>query len=268
VARILSKGVWFDQVAPASLYETEFEAVVLQNASLLFPHHILIPFKVLLYAENESAIADMALVEERCREWWLVEVEMVHHSLDSHVLPQVRTLSRCSCGPAEAQELARQCPQLQPSSILDMVKGKAPRVLVLLNTSAPEWILPLRRYDAEIAVVEIFRSGMNQRLFRVNGFSPSPPPSAFSECALDPILPGFLQVESPAALKLPTKDRVAIEYEGGVSYWERVDSMDRVWLTPMGANPLKANEKYNLVRRVDGSYQILTKAAATGRGFR
>jgi len=265
MARILVNGEWFEQIYPASLYEAEFETIVLQNSPHLFPNHFLVPFKILLFSDDDSAIADMALVEKQCREWWLVEVEMSHHSLDGHVIPQVRTLSRCTLGPAEADILAHRCPQLEPSTIHDLVKGRPPRVLVVLNAAEPSWMAPLRQYDAELAIVEIFRSQLNRRLFRVNGFIPSPPPSEQSRCAFDPMLPGFLMIESPAPLSIPTKDRVPVEYQGGISFWERVDSADRVWLSPIGSNPLPTSESYELVRRSDGVLELIQSARVARR---
>jgi hypothetical protein len=252
MARILSQREWFDQIASTAMYETEFESIITTYADVLYPEYYVVPFKATVSAEDSTAKADLALIEKNYRQWWVGEVEMGHHSLESHVLPQVRTLSRAVYGEEEALRLSAKCPALNSARLLDMMKGTQPRVLVIVNTPRPAWAPVLRRYDALLAVFEIFRSQKNEFLFRLNGEQPASMPDLLSTCSFDPLLPRFLIVNSPGALNAAPRSKISIFYDNQITVWERIDSADKVWLSPVGPNPLSPSMKYEILRRATG----------------
>src|SRR5438132_500456 len=139
MSRILLDGEWFEQISVSALYETEYEEVFSSNVELIYPYYYLAPFKLTVSHENESAKADFALIHKQCRDWWVVEVELGSHSLEGHVLPQVRTLSRAVYGQREADYLCGKVPLLDKRLVTAMMKGQQPRVLVMVNTPKPEW---------------------------------------------------------------------------------------------------------------------------------
>src|SRR6266853_4682229 len=100
--RLLVGSDWYEPLDGAALYEQEFERVLFQRAPSLFPGYVPVRFKKLVYSETDGARADYALVEAQYRDWWIVEVEMGHHSLEDHVLPQVAILARAHYGEEEA----------------------------------------------------------------------------------------------------------------------------------------------------------------------
>ena len=144
MARILVGDDWYEEISSASLYETEFEAVVRQEATKLFPGYHFVPFTQTVYADGESARADFALIEEEYRGWWVGEVEMAHHSFNGHVLPQIRTLADAAYGEGEARSICRKNAALSLDKMLDLMKGKPPRVLVVVNTPVSGWSGPLK----------------------------------------------------------------------------------------------------------------------------
>jgi hypothetical protein len=259
MARILVNGDWYEQVAPTAFYESEFEAVLLNQAPTLYPEFFSTEFKTLVTNEQgDSAKADLALIDRQYREWWVVEVEMGHHSLDGHVLPQVRTLATGVYGRAHAEYLAARSKQLDVESVHTLMKGRQPRVLVVVNTPKPEWVDALARYDALLAVFELFRSSLDKHVYRVNGQHPSSSPDVVSDFYCDLLLPNFAVVAAPAALGVPPKGSVTIRFGSGVTDWERVDAQDKVWLASRGPMPLQRNERYEIVRQ-DGELVVRTK---------
>jgi len=252
MARILSQGEWFEQIASTAIYESEFESIVTAYGDALYPEYYVVPFKTTVYADDAAAKADLALIEKNYREWWVAEVEMGHHSLESHVLPQVRTLSRAVYGEEEVRRLASKCPALDIARLVDMTKGTQPKVIVIVNTPRPTWGPILKRYDALLAVFEIFRSQKNEFVFRLNGEQPTCAPNLLSGCMFDPLLPRFLMVNSPAALNVAPRAKVSIFHHGQITEWERIDSSDKVWLSPVGPNPLSPNMRYDILRLPNG----------------
>jgi hypothetical protein len=256
MAKILFQNRWFEELAPTSVYESVFEGIVKAHALSLWPRFHAVRFKAAVYAENTAAKPDFALVEHGYREWWVVEVEMEHHSLDGHVLPQIRTLAEASYGKDEATKLCESCPDLDVGKVTDMMKGRQPRVLVVVNKPRPEWIKPLAKHDASLAVFEVFRSDRNEYLFRVNGEHPIGPSEVVSLCRFDSLITRWLVVDSPAGLGVSPQGKVQIIYHDHLTEWQRIDVSDKVWLLSLGPNPLSEDYDYEILRRGDGQFMF------------
>jgi hypothetical protein len=88
MARVLLKDAFFEELAPGSMLETDFESIVINQGRLIFPDFFVIPFKATVSSDDDSAKPDLALIERSYREWWVVEVELGNHSFEGHVLPR------------------------------------------------------------------------------------------------------------------------------------------------------------------------------------
>ena len=250
--RLLLSEEWFDTVSSEGQYESDFESLILSRRNALFPHFHVVPFRMPVESEEGRKIPDLALVDFTYRFWWVVEVEMAHHSLYGHVIPQVEVFARGKYGEEHASHLASRRDDLDRSALQDMIMGAQPRVLVVVNRNVPDWIEPIHRLDAMVTVVEIFRSGRNQHILRVNGDYPEGEDAHIASlCRLDGILPNLLQVDSPASLGVATGEQISIEFNGGLTGWSRLDTSDRVWLVPLGRNPLVANQEYLIMKDAD-----------------
>lgn len=255
MARLLLRGETYESVSPNALFEGDYERLLLTHRDALYPHGHLVPFKCNVDSEFGRARADLALIDKSYRKWWVVEVETADHSLEGHVEPQVRALANGKYGADHARYLSAQSPDLDHNSLSEMVRGAQPRVLVLVNRACPEWIAPLRRWDARIGIVEIFRSPRSVEVLRINGEHPEMNEDVLSACRIDPILRRSLVIDSPAALPVEEGGLVQIWYEGGVSDWKRVSTSDVVWLMPIRRSPLPHGVvEFSLVR--DGSGQL------------
>lgn len=256
MAKILYRNKLFDEIASTSLYENEFERLILQYSDLIFPNHHLVPFKITVQNEYGSAQADLVLIEKNYSRWWVVEVELGHHSLNGHVLPQVSTLARAAYGIKEAKYLSNNNAKLDYSKLIDLFKGAQPNVVVIVNEPKPEWERALSKHDAIITIVQIFRNENNEHVFRINGDYPDPDSIATSICYLDKEMLNFLVIDSPGGLNLPENKKFKIFYDKKVTYWKRIDVTDRVWLMPLGNHPLELNKTYNLILMGDGEYSF------------
>ncbi len=247
--RLLGDTEWFEPLSSEGQYEADFEGIVTSRAGVLFPEYFALPFKKAVHSEHDSRVPDLALIEKGYRSWWVVEIEMAHHSLYGHVLPQVQTFANGKYETEHIEYLVSRSKALDASAATDMVKGSQPGVLVIVNKDCPSWIEPIRRHGGLLAVVEVFRSGRNQYILRVNGETPAPTVSKLvSTCRLDPLLPRLLQIDSPAALGVGVGGSVSIGLGHGLTDWQRVDASRSVWLLPLGRNPLVARQEYAIMR--------------------
>ena len=251
MARFLLGDEWFDQLSSTAFYENEYERLLLSNARALFPAYHVVAFKPIIQSEYGTARPDLALVDRELRLWWVVEVELAHHSLNGHVLPQVEVLVSGRYGASEADLLSKSIPDLHSEAAADLVKGAQPPVLVIVNQTRPGWHEAIAQMGASLMIAEVFRSGRNAHAIRANGAYPTIAGDFVSECTLDRSLPGLLVVQSPARLDAPQGARLEIEIAGTITEWTRFDVQDKVWLKPQGGDPLEGRRgPFRLSRNV------------------
>lgn len=77
---------------PDAPIEIDFEASVVKALSCFYPKYDCIVFGGSFLHEGKVAKPDLALVAKDLSHWFVIEVELLSHSLEGHVLPQVRTL--------------------------------------------------------------------------------------------------------------------------------------------------------------------------------
>lgn len=152
MARLLIDDEWYEAIDGRSWYERDFESVVEAHAHALFPSCHVIPFKIAVESEHGRKVPDLALVDTAYREWSVVEIEMAHHSLRGHVIPQVEVFAQGAYGEEHVQHLTGRLGSPDPAVVADMIKGAQPRVLVVVNQETPSWAEPIRRAGGELLV--------------------------------------------------------------------------------------------------------------------
>jgi hypothetical protein len=263
MARILYNDEWFEELSSREHYETEFENVLTQEAHRLFGNFHLVPFKMLVESEldADARIPDFALVHRGYKNWWVVEVELGHHSLDGHVLPQVRTLARAKYGHAHADFLCGRLATLNREKIVEMFKGSQPRVLVIVNVPTPGWAEQLRPFGAAVAICQIFRSRHNRYVLRLNGEYPSQDETVITTCECSPLIHRLLALHAPTQLALQPGERVLLYYEAQASEWERIDTAGEVYLHALRDHNLRPGKRYEIVRQSDETLVIRPSAS-------
>ncbi len=256
MAKLLCNSEWYFRVSSSSYYEVDFEALLLEQAEILYPEYFMVDFKTAVSSDHGVAKPDMALIEREYRRWWIVEIELAHHPR-SHAVRQVEVFATANYGLKEAEYLKQHNPSLHLGMLTDMMKGAPPGVLVIVNGLKPKWADELIRYDAIVATVEMFRSDRNQHILQVNGAYPSVECNVISICRLDPYIPRLLLIESPANLPSFGSGPLSIEYMGSIGQWERMDTQDRVWLNPVKSNPLSIGKKFSLLRGDRGQLSLV-----------
>ena len=258
---------WYEELASGTMYETDYQELLRQQAPKLYPDYVVVRFDCIVTSDStaDSACPDLALVERGYRDWWVVEVELSCHSLRAHVEPQVRTLATGRYGPDEAAKLACGDSRLAAHLLEDMVKGTQPRVLVVVDKPVPMWHDVLKPWDARVAIFEVFRSDANKYLFRLNGDQPGGTEQVVSLCSLDPRLPSLMRIASPASLGCRAGEAIQIWHEGGTTEWARVDAADTVWLSPVSTHALRPGHEYAIVRHGDGHLELVPSVTRKGR---
>ncbi|WP_142683036.1 hypothetical protein [Chitinophaga polysaccharea] len=256
MARVLINDEWYDEVSAKALRESEFEEIFLRNVDIIYPDYYTIPFKIIVESEYGNAKADLALIDRDYLNWWVVEVEMSRHSLNSHVLPQVEILSNALYDAEIAAFFHKKNPTLDLQRLDALLKGKQPRVMVVLDIPKDKWSQKLEKYNAILSIFQIFRSQNGNLIFRLNGEYPHKFTPNQSKCKFPQLLNRFLKVESPAILNILDKEKISIICDGATTEWKRIDIKDSVYLYPVSYNPLDIKKDYLLLQKPDNTYHL------------
>lgn len=250
MSRLLVASEWYEGLASDTLLEGEYEQIILTHAEELFPDFLAVRFNKIVEFEDSLKRPDFALISRNYGSWWIVEVELAHHSLLRHVIPQVEVFSRARYSADDASYIKRQAGQLDIKRLRDMMKGEQPRVLVVVNQPRPEWRPHLQTYNAALAIAEVFRSSHLRHIIRLDGDSPRAviDDDVLTTCHFDRQLPRLLIVNSPARISAIPSTPFAIEFDGAMTEWVKMGTGDRVWLGPTrGRNPLPPGHTFELI---------------------
>src|SRR5580658_2270176 len=137
--------------------ETEFELIVAKALMCIYPDHSCFPFGGTFKLEDNVSRPDLALVAKDLSHWFVIEIELISHSLDGHVLPQVRTFRYgepqrdCISVLSKALSLDR----FQSEQIVQSV----PRtVAVIANKRHRDWEIALRSLEVQLLTVSAFNA--------------------------------------------------------------------------------------------------------------
>lgn len=254
VTKLVANGQVFTGLGTSEMFEIEFERLIAQAAPQLFPGWHFVPFQApVTSSRGDTRKPDFALIDQRYRAWWVVEIEMAQHPFENHVMPQVEVLWDGLFGEEHVRYLLEQAPHLDQQALQSMMRGEHPRVYVLVNMPCPEWETPLVRFGAALGVVQVLRSDQNRYALCLDGFQPEPPGISVTRCHRDSTIQKFMVVESPAALPRPVVGPLTIQFDGVASNWNRTDTKSSVYLVPQRGDPLGSSKVAEIQCRDDGT---------------
>ena len=99
----------YEQVSPKAHSEAEFTNALLTKRFELFPEFHVCRFEVLVEAPYVNKKPDLAIIDKKYTNWWVVEVELNHHPLKNHVLPQVSAFAEGNYNQKHADYIMRFC---------------------------------------------------------------------------------------------------------------------------------------------------------------
>lgn len=159
----------FYMVDPDAPSEAEFEFAVVRALACAFPaYHCVLFGGTFVHSDSGARRPDLALVARDFSHWFVVEVELTSHSLESHVLPQVRAFcygtpqADCAGSLSRNLEITRE----QAQTLLAFVPSS---VAVIANRYDQRWADSLAGLGAQLLVVSLFETEGGQRAAEVDG---------------------------------------------------------------------------------------------------
>lgn len=228
---IYQNGIKHDLVKSGALYESQYEIIVKENLLKMFPDIVLVDFKKTVSSEFGTAQADFAIIRKDYKQWWVVEVELAHHSFEGHVWPQVNTLNNAYYGYDEACYLNQKNPVLELESLIQMMRGEPPKVIVIVDRDKSEWKRIFDLHDIGLITMQPYLSVFNKYILLVDGSLDLYQADIVTEIKLAESLGSFWKVQAPISLAKYEKE-VPILIYGEVSVWTKVQTRDQLWLVP------------------------------------
>ena len=250
----------FELWDPDASTEVEFEMVVARALACVYPQHFCVMFSGGFQYDNRVYRPDMALIAKDYSHWFIVEVELVTHSFENHVLPQVR---------------AFQYGEPQPNCIGSLVNSKVanphqaetlmsfvPRtVAVVANKWNSEWSLGLAALQVQLLAISVFRSKQGLEAVEVNGRLES----FMAHLGFGRFVAVDRSLVFPKNLSLPDGEVQINDPEGSIGTWVIRRDGNFAWMVKsVGTPDLQDGCYVQLIRTLDGGYSF-RRPAARGR---
>lgn len=238
----------YEMVDPSTYYEIEFEAEVVKALCCLYPDYLCRVFAGTFELDGERHSADLALVHRSLSHWFVVEVELVSHSLEGHVLPQVRCFRYGEPADTCVSSLCNSFPEFNRQQAEMILKFIPRSVAVVANRLLEPWRLALLTADTQLLVVSAFRGPSGQIAHEVEGslravrssigfYRYSTVDRSFRLPRTCGLVPGELQIEDPY---------------GSIATWIIREDGDVLWLTRVTGDPTLPNNEYVQILRTFG----------------
>ena len=248
--RILVDERVYGALGSNAFSEGEYEDILRDRSKLIYPEWELVPFKPLVQSPHGDRHPDLALIAPDYSDWWVVEVELAHHSLHAHVLPQVEAFHDGHYGHRHVDKLLENLPSNDRPEVERMIREVHPRVHVVVNEDVSGWIAPLSQYDVALGIVEVFRGDRDQIALRVSGTMPVLRTGRRSRCVRDITLKNAFNVmDATLAAQLPSEFEMTID--GHITFWRRPSPLSHLIL-PMRADPFENRNSFVVFREADG----------------
>ncbi len=237
---------------PDAPSEAQFELDVAKALACLYPNHRCISFTGSFRHGDRVFRPDLALVAKDYSHWFVIEVELLTHSLHNHVLPQVRAFKsgepQPDCVTQLAVRLGIGCGEAQ--SLLHLVPKE---VAVVANKSDYGWERTLKGSGVQMIVVSVYKSAQDAVAVEIEGDL---------EAAVESL--GFGQYSATDRslrfrkdIRLPAGTVQLFDPAGGLSSWNVVQGPDAVWVTKaVGVPNLPHNAHIQVMKTIEGRLSL------------
>lgn len=243
----------FNLLDPSAFSEAEFEAHTVKALACAYPEYHCIAFRADFSFENQVRRSDLALVHKSFSHWFIVEVELLSHSLMGHVVPQLRCFRYGDPLSSSANLLCDAIPQMDYSRAVSFLQFVPRSVLVVVNRASTEWRSCFRGLDVQMLTLSVYRRGDGQIAHELDG----------GLLVVKENLGFFRYSAIDRSLRLPLtfadlEERIQIEDPFGVmGSWIVSRTEEAVWLTKeMGDPGLPHNELLQILRTANGSLKL------------
>lgn len=247
----------FHLVDPTQFLEGDFEAEVVKALSCLMPEYMCGIFAGAFVLEGERRMADLALVHKSLSHWFVVEVELAGHSLEHHVLPQVRCFRYGEPEDSCVTSLVRAFSILTREQAVSLLNYIPRYVAVVGNLPDQNWTTKLSAVDVQHLTVSIYKDRNGRSAHEVEGrLTVRAASLGFARfSAIDNCL------RIPRGCGLPVGNLQIVDQFGNLADWTVREEAGVLWIRKDRGPALIAHDSYvQIIRSFDGRVSIRPSA--------
>lgn len=248
----------FHLVDPTAFVEIDFEAEVVKALTCLQPDYWCGVFAGTFLLEGERRSADLALIHKSLSHWFVVEVELAGHSLEGHVLPQVRCFRYGEPEDSCVTSLMRGFSAITRDQAATILRYVPRYVAVVSNLPDAEWTQSLRALDVQHLTVSIYRDRNGRSAHEVEGRLVARTESlGFAQFSA---INNCLRINKGSGL--PVGNIQIIDQFGNPAPWTVREEAGVLWVSKdRGPALLNHNAYVQIIRAFDGRIWIKPSAA-------
>lgn len=248
----------FRLVDPTTYVEGDFEAEVVKALSCLMPEYHCGVFAGAFVLEGERRVADLALVHKSLSHWFVVEVELAGHSLEHHVLPQVRCFRYGDPEDSCVTSLIRAFGNLTRSQASDLLSYIPRYVAVVGNLPDSTWMTKLSAVDTQYLTVSVYQDSNGRTAHEVEGrlFVRAQSLGFARFSAIDNCL------RIPRGCGLPVGSIQIVDQYGNSAGWTVRDDSGLLWIQKDRGPALISHDSYvQIIRNFEGRISLFLSSS-------
>lgn len=239
--------------------ESQFLGIVKTELSKVLPGFAVLDFSPFIIGDEGSRRRpDLALVHRDYDMWAVVEVELEKHSLDHHVVPQVRTFATGRYNESHATMLHQRDSTLSLEKLCNLTAYSPPVVSVIVNSRLvleDGWDVLESDFSTRLTFLESFRAEDGDVVVSISGYLPAPRPSSVISLRKDKMM-NALVCTRPGDVPAGIVDEMRMNWRERPHTWPVLRTKDTVLFLPPGGFTVRADRNYEVVRIEDGKFEL------------
>lgn len=239
--------------------ESHFLGIVKTELSKVLPGFSILDFSPLIIGdEGLRRRPDLALVHRDYKMWAVVEVELERHSLDHHVVPQVRTFSTGRYNESHATLLHRRDSTLNLEKLCNLTAYSPPVISVVVNSRLvldDGWDVLESDYSARLTFLESFRSEDGDVIVSISGYLPTPRPSRVISLRKHKMM-NALVCPRPEDVPAAIVDDMRMYWRERPYTWPVLRTRDTVVFLAPGGFTVRGDRNYEVARRDETRFEL------------
>lgn len=240
-------------------HEPHFSDIAKTELAKVLPGFSILDFSPFIVGdEGARRRPDLALIDRNYRMWAVVEVELEQHSLENHVLPQVRTFATGRYDASHAELLHSKDPTLNLEKLRNLTTYVSPMVSVVVNSRSVlenGWAVLESEYSARLTFLESFRSDNMDVIVLISGYLPTPPPYRIIKLKKTAMLNALICTQ-PEDVPADIARDMWMYWDQRPRRWQVARAKDHVMFFPTDGFTVRADRNYEVFRISEGKYQL------------
>lgn len=239
--------------------ESHFSAIVRTELAKILPGFSILDFSPLIIGEEGARRRpDLALVDRNYGMWAVVEIELEKHSLEHHVVPQIRTFATGRYDMSHATLLYHKDTTLNFESLCNLMRYFPPVISIVVNSRSvlkDGWDSLESDYSARLTFLESFRAEDGDVVFSISGYLPTAQPNRIIKLKKHRMM-NALVCTQPMDIPATIVDEIRMYTDERPHTWPILRTSDTVVFIAPGGFTVRADRNYEVLKIGEGTYQL------------